>query len=289
MGVTLLTFILIIFLIVIVTRNLMIHNIRKLAVLLKWKSNILGQILGYITSMPELISAIVAGSIGMVSTSIYNVMFSNFSNLFLVIFFTLIFKRTKSIINSKFIYDYIIVMITIVVPPVLIMADLATTPYAIPALIAIYGIYLYGSKYVDYFAIEEEEIEIEEKLHKKEFESEKASKREINDKNRVALAVTMIFISIILLYILGENLGKVLETLGKEMGVSEMILGLIMGITTSIPELVAYISSYRRHKNYRKPETDKGAVEVVNNLATSNISNLTIIQTIAILSYMFLS
>ncbi|MEG1705578.1 MAG: hypothetical protein RR290_03265 [Clostridia bacterium] len=58
-----------------------------------------------------------------------------------------------------------------------------------------------------------------------------------------------------------------------------------MGIITSIPELVTFIQSYKRHRRYKNINKDKGAEEVINNLVTSNISNLCIIQLVAILVY----
>ncbi len=286
MILNLIIFIILVILIVLVTRNVMIYNIRKLSILLKWKSSIVGQILGYATSTPELLSAYVAGSLGMVSTSIFNVMSSNFVNLILVIILTLVFKRQKSIFNEKFTYDYIIVMITLIVPPVLIVFDLATTVYAVPALLIIYGVYLYGSRYVEYFAVEEEELELEEKSYNLGMKISKKRKIKVDEKKKVATCVFMLSLSILALYLLGNALGNVLEKLGKDLGVPEFALGCIMGVITSIPEFLTFYTSYRRHRRYQHPATDRGAVEVINNLATSNISNLAIIQTVAIISYM---
>lgn len=285
MILSLIIFIILVVLIVLVTRNIMIYNIRKLAILLSWKSSIVGQVLGYATSTPELLSAFVAGSLGMVSTSIYNVLSSNFVNLFLVVILTIIYKRQKSIINKKFIYDYIIILITLIVPLVLVITNLATTVYAVPALLIIYGVYLYGAKYVEYFASEETELELEEKSHKLGMKISKKRKIKVDEKRKVAQCVVMLMLSIVALYFLGEALGNELEKLGKELGVSEMLLGMIMGIITSIPELLTFLTSYRRHRRYHHPEEDRGAVEVINNLATSNISNLAIIQTVAIISF----
>ena len=74
-------FLILILAIVFVTRDLMIKNIRKIAIYLRWNNNIVGQILGYATSTPELINAVVAGSIGMINASILNVISSNIINI----------------------------------------------------------------------------------------------------------------------------------------------------------------------------------------------------------------
>ena len=84
-----------------------------------------------------------------------------------------------------------------------------------------------------------------------------------------------------LLFIIGELLGNTLENLCNLFNVSELIIGILLGFMTSLPELITFIESQRHHK---KSEDDMlGVVEATNNLLTSNILNLFAIQTIGIL------
>ncbi|MEG0073907.1 MAG: hypothetical protein RR922_04625 [Clostridia bacterium] len=285
MFINLIIFVVLVVLIVVVTRNVMIYNIRKLSILLRWNNKVVGQILGYATSTPELISAIVAGSIGLIETSIFNVMSSNFINVILVIIVTMLNKRTASIVKKKFTYDYIIILITLMVPVFLSVTGLASTIYAIPLLLLIYLVYIYGSKYVDYFAAENEELELEKQSYRVGVKNLKRRKIKVSNKKKIFKSTIMLILSLIALYLLGSALSSVLEKLGKDLGVPEIILGIIMGFVTSVPELLTFITSYHRHRRYKDPNKDKGAVEVINNLATSNVSNLTIIQTVAIIAF----
>lgn len=85
----------------------------------------------------------------------------------------------------------------------------------------------------------------------------------------------------ILLFIIGELLGNTLENLCNLFNVSEIVIGVLLGFMTSLPELITFIEAQRHHK---KSEDDMlGVVEATNNLLTSNILNLFAIQTIGIL------
>lgn len=284
--VSLTIFVILIFAIVLVTRKLMIYNIRKIAIYLRWNNNIVGQLLGYATSTPELISAIVAGSIGMISTSIYNVIFSNIINIISVIVITFIYKRYSSIKHKKFTYDYVIIVLSLIVPIILISADIANNVWSIVALVIIYIIYIAGSKKVDYFASEKEELEIEKESFEIGVKALKRKKIRVDRKKKLIKSVILLLLSIVILYFLGNMLGSILENLGSKFGISEIILGIVLGFVTSIPEMITFMSSYKRHRRYKNGDNDKGAVEVINNLATSNISNLCIVQTVAVICFL---
>ena len=83
------------------------------------------------------------------------------------------------------------------------------------------------------------------------------------------------------MFIVGELLGDTLENLCKLFGVSEVIVGILLGFVTSLPELITFFESQRY---YKKVNDDMlGVVEATNNLLTSNILNLFAIQTIGII------
>ena len=89
-----------------------------------------------------------------------------------------------------------------------------------------------------------------------------------------------------MLFIIGEVLGDTIEKLCILFNVSELIIGILLGFMTSLPELITFIESQRHHN---KLEDDMlGVVEATNNLLTSNILNLFAIQSVGILiSFIF--
>ena len=65
--------------------------------------------------------------------------------------------------------------------------------------------------------------------------------------------------------------------------ISQTIIGILLGFVTSIPELITFFESQRHHS---KSKNDiLGVVEATNNLLTSNILNLFVIQSIGIIIF----
>ena len=90
----------------------------------------------------------------------------------------------------------------------------------------------------------------------------------------------------ILLFIIGELLGNTLENLCKIFNVSELVVGIFLGFMTSLPELITFFESQKHHK--QSADDMLGVVEATNNLLTSNILNLFVIQSIGILVTIFM-
>lgn len=90
----------------------------------------------------------------------------------------------------------------------------------------------------------------------------------------------------IALYVIGEWLSDSLKNLSNLFGLPEIILGVLLGIITSIPELITFIEAQKNEKKKGNKESDKlGVIEATNNLLTSNILNLFAIQSIGIIIY----
>ena len=81
----------------------------------------------------------------------------------------------------------------------------------------------------------------------------------------------------ILLFVVGDLLGKTLEVLCYRFKIPEIIIGLLLGFITSIPELITFFESQKHHKELENEE--EGVIEATNNLFISNIeeSNISIV------------
>ena len=106
---------------------------------------------------------------------------------------------------------------------------------------------------------------------------EKYTKKEV--ENVVIQAVFLAIIGI-LLYFVGDMLSDTLNNLCNIFNVSEVVIGILLGFITSIPELITFFESQKYYKNERE-----GVIEATGNLLTSNIMNLFIIQTVGIIIY----
>ena len=83
-----------------------------------------------------------------------------------------------------------------------------------------------------------------------------------------------------LIFFVGELLGNTIEKLCDFFNISELIIGIFLGFITSIPELITFFESQKHYNNFENGMS--GVIEATNNLVTSNILNLFIIQSIGI-------
>ena len=98
----------------------------------------------------------------------------------------------------------------------------------------------------------------------------------------IKYSVYLIIIGIVL-FIVGNLLSGTLEKLCVTFNIPEFIVGIALGFITSIPELITFFESQKHHKS--KQDDRLGVIEATNNLLTSNMLNLFIIQSIGIILY----
>ena len=141
-------------------------------------------------------------------------------------------------------------------------------------LIVMYFVFNWISKKVHERYLSNEDIKIKER--------DKEQERYKNKQSYIYIGY--ILIAGILLYFIGNALGSVLENLSEIFGIAEWILGVLLGFITSIPELITFFES---QKHYKEKEEKRafGVIEATNNLLTSNMLNLFIIQAIGIVIY----
>ena len=102
----------------------------------------------------------------------------------------------------------------------------------------------------------------------------------------IAIGIVILVISGILLFFIGNLLGNTLENLSNRFNIPEVVIGVVLGFVTSLPELITFFESQKHHKNSKNNEL--GVIEATNNLLMSNILNLFIIQSIGILIFVIM-
>ena len=261
-------------LIVLISKYILVTTLRKLAESLKLKPKTVGNIAGYATSIPELLTITTSSLRGLSGASVYNIISSNVINFIQYIGAILLNKNVDKIKNRAIITDIILVIFTILIPIVLLKMNIELNIMIVPIFVILYILFRVINDNVHKMYLKNEDEKIE---HEIEVEEEKES------KNRLQTIKYIIYLVItgFLLYFVGDKLGNTLETLCKLFNISEAIIGILLGFITSIPELMTFFES---QKHYKKEDDDMlGVVEATNNLLTSNILNLFAIQTIGIL------
>ena len=261
-------------LIVLISKYILVTTLRKLAENLKLKPKTVGNIAGYATSIPELLTITTSSLRGLSGASVYNIISSNVINFIQYIGAILLNKNVEKIKNKAIITDIILVIFTILIPIVLLKMNIELNIMIAPVFVILYILFRVINDNVHKIYLKNEDEKIE---HEIEVEEEKER------KNRFQTIKYIIYLVItgFLLYFVGDKLGNTLETLCKLFNISEAIIGILLGFITSIPELMTFFES---QKHYKKEDDDMlGVVEATNNLLTSNILNLFAIQTLGIL------
>ncbi len=261
-------------LIVLISKYILVTTLRKLAEAMNLKAKTIGDIAGYATSVPELLTITTSSLRGLTGASVYNILSSNVINLIQYLGAIFLNKNTSKLRNRAITTDLILVFFTIVIPIVFLKFDIELKLAVVPLFIILYVLFRILNNYVHKLYLKNEDAELEEEIEEERLVEGKNSKK-------VILYIGVLIVTGVLLFIIGELLGDTLENLCNLFGVSEVIVGVLLGFVTSLPELITFFES---QKHYKDVQDDMlGVVEATNNLLTSNILNLFAIQTVGIL------
>ncbi len=261
-------------LIVLISKYILVSALRKLADNLNLKAKTVGDIAGLATSVPELLTITTTSLRGLPGASIYNILSSNVINLIQYLVAIIANKNGNKLKNKAIKINLILVGITILIPIILLRLKIELNIGLVPVFIAIYLLFRFINNNVHKLYLKKEDKAIEEQI-----EEEKKSENR-NDKE----AVKNIFVLLLAgvgLYIAGDKLGDTLESLCNLFSVPQVIIGILLGFMTSIPELITFFESQKHGK--RSNDEMIGVIEATSNLLTSNMFNLFIIQTIGII------
>ena len=280
----LIKFLLYSFAIVVIAKYLLVPTLRKLSELLNLGPKASGNIAGIATSVPELLTVSFAAYAGFKDTGIYNVLSSNVINLIQYLCAIYLNKNQKYIRNKAIRIDIIMVIITIIIPAIIVVADIELNIFAVIIFIIMLGLFYYINLNAHklYLKLQDEQIEKEEnsKYEQEEKLLEKGSKKII----QVIINIIYIILIAIALYVIGNLLSDNLTSLSTRFNLPEIILGIALGVITSIPELITFTEAQRKADN-QNVGAELGVVEATNNLLTSNLLNLFAIQSIGIIIF----
>lgn len=280
-------------LIVLISKYILVRALRSLAEKLNLKPKTVGDIAGVATSVPELLTIGVASIKGLLGASIYNVLSSNIINLIQYAGAIALNKNQKALKNKAIKADIILVIITIILPLLFSSIKSEFQLTMVPLLIFLY----IGCKKINNdthkLYLNEEEINKENTKISTETDTEENINfgKNINikkganlvNKPKILKDIVILIITGVLLFFIGDLLGDTLDTLCRMFNVPEVVIGIVLGFVTSIPELITFFEAQRHHKNSQNDML--GVIEATNNLLMSNMMNLFVIQSIGIILF----
>lgn len=264
------------FLIVIIAKYILVKILRKLAESLNLSAKAVGNIAGIATSIPELLTVSFSAIAGLIGTSIYNIISSNVINSIQYAFSIYINKNQKIIRNKAIRIDLILVIITILIPILMLMSDIEFSISIVPIFILLFLLFYFINHNAHKLYLKKQDEQMKEKIEKE--------KKWVKGKIKLTIKYSFyLIITSVSLYIIGNALSTSLENLANYFNIPEILLGIALGVITSIPELITFFEAQKHHN--KNENEDLGVVEATNNLLTSNVLNLYVIQTIGILIY----
>ena len=275
-------------LIVIISKYVLVRTLRSLAENLKLKPKTVGDIAGVATSVPELLTISASSLSGLNTAGIYNIISSNVINLIQYFAAILLNKNQKIFRNKAIFIDVILVVITIILPILIVWSGVEVDLKMVPILLLLYigFVRIDRNAHKLYLKDAEDANDVEDvkyvgDVKKTKHENKEWQKGSQVDKKTVAKNICILIITSVLLFFIGELLGNTLENLCRKFNVPELMIGIILGFATSIPELITFFEAQKHHS--KEQNNIHGVVEATNNLLTSNMMNLFIIQSIGIL------
>lgn len=265
-------------LIVIIAKYVLVGLLRKLAESLNLSAKAVGNIAGLATSVPELLTVSFSAFAGLANASIYNIISSNVINFVQYSASIFVNHNQKILKNMAIRIDIILVVLTILIPIALTIFNIEYVPSIIPAFILLLLLFYYINHNAHVLYLEKQDAKIEEKIEKE--------KKWVKGKTKLVVKYSLFLLfTSIALYIIGNALSVCLENLGTFFGISQIIIGIALGFITSLPELITFFESQQHYHEAKNVEL--GVIEATNNLLTSNLLNLFIIQSIGIIIYQF--
>lgn len=271
------------FAIVIVAKYLLVPTLRKLSELFNLGPKAAGNIAGIATSVPELLTVSFAAYAGFIETGIYNVLSSNIINLAQYLGAIYINKNQKYIRNKAIRIDIIMVIITIIIPAFMVVANIKVNMLTVIFFVILLCLFYYINLNVHKLYLRKQDEQINKEENSKYTQEELIKKGSKRGLQIIINIVYIIFIAIAL-YLIGNLLSDSLTNLSITFKLPDFVLGIALGFITSIPELITFTEAQR--KPYKQVAgAELGVVEATNNLLTSNLLNLFAIQSIGIIIY----
>lgn len=257
-------------LIVLIAKYALVKILRNISSQLNLKPKTTGYIAGIATSIPELLTVSFSAFTGLIETSTYNIISSNIINALQYSASVFLNKNQNVVKNTAIKVDLFLVLITILIPIFIAIFDIEHNFILIPIFIFLFVLFYRLSHNAHKLYMKKNDTKVEEK----ENSSDKST-------FKVILDFLLLVITSIVLYFIGEQLSNVLEVLCNKFNISQVVIGILLGVITSLPELITFFESQKHHEDEKE-----GVVEATSNLLTSNMINLFIVESIGITLYL---
>lgn len=256
--------------IVLISKYILANNLRILADVMNLKPKTVGNISGMATSIPELLTTTISALKGLLETSVINIFSSNVINTILYIMSIFFNNNQRKLKNKLIILELVLVFFTIFIPIIFSVLKISLNIYYVPIFIILYIVF----KIIDNLAHKKFNIA----FSKKNNINQNSNEKENIEVKKVVKAVVFILLAGVLLFLVGNIFSGSLEILCNKFNVSQIVIGVFLGFVTSMPEFITFFEAQKEQRT-----SIEGVTEATNNLLSSNMVNLFVVQSVGLL------
>jgi Ca2+/Na+ antiporter len=248
----------------------LLHGIDQIANAMSWTAKARGQVTGYATSVPELVCLVSAGLAGVWEAGLWNIASSNIINSGLMLCAVLFYRQFNELLNVRFIDEIGFAALAVLVPILLMHFGMDQQWYLVPILFGFFLIY----RFVD------RRVNRADPVADVDPDTDEAA------AGSLPFGIIIGISALIAIAIAGMFLGEATASVVDQMGVSPEIAGWILGVVTSIPELVSFFAIYAASKRAGKSQSLNDTQEALDNLTGSNMANVSIVYPFGLTAYL---
>lgn len=253
--------------IVAAVRFLVIAGIELVCRWFAFSSKTKGQIIGYTTSLPEFVVILSSALGGVFDVGLWNIASSNIINWVLFLAAVFAYRQVKDLFNAVFIDEVVFGLVSVALPLVLFQLQIALSIGVSVGLIGVFGVYKIMDSFINFLP--------------------HSPGQDTHTRTQLGLAkgIAAIGSGIAVILVVGRFLGKSAGILVQQLALPAWLVGWILGLIASIPELASFFLIYRAAKIRGKLDNLADTQEALDALVASNMVNLGIILPLGMLIY----
>ena len=253
--------------IILLVRFGLVRGLDQLAAALNWTPKARGQATGYATSSPEFVALVAAGLAGVWEAGLWNIAASNLINALLMLAAVLRYGQFQELLNRRFLDELGFAALGIAAPLLLMQLDLDESWLVVPLLLGTFLVYRVIDKRVN-------------------------AHPEVTADGAVGslpLGMILMVTALTMMAVVGIFLGDATKGVVEQMGLHPAVAGSILGVMTSLPEVVTFFAVYATSLREGKDHLLEDTQEVLDNLAASNMANTGIVYPVGLAIYLIVT
>ena len=268
---------------IVAVRLLVINGLERLAQGSGWSAKTKGQILGYATSLPELVAVLATALNGRESLAggFWNIASSNVINLVLFLAAVVFYLRYWELLNPRFIEEISFCGFSVLLP--LVLAATGVSPSLVLGL-ALLGCFL-GYHLLDHNLAELQGKRGQEAEARTPDPAKVIAVEHTPPSQGTGTALVLLLTGAVALGLAGHRLGNSAELLIEAIQLPAWLVGCCLGLVTSLPELTSFFELYGRSTDQGETRKLDATQANLDTLVSSNMANIGLIYPLGLVAF----